>query len=82
MNDHSTITTLALAPSVRFEPCVGFHADAGLDVCAGCGWPADDHDAPAQILTTRHRRERSERRCSPASERPRAGYPGPQRASA
>ena len=48
MNDHSTITMLALAPSVRFEPCFGFHADADLDVCACCGWPADDHEVPAK----------------------------------
>lgn len=50
MKDHSTITPLPLAPAVRFEPCLAFHADLLVDlgVCAGCGWPTDDHDAPAQ----------------------------------
>jgi hypothetical protein len=52
MSHHSTITRLHLAPSVRFEPCLAFHADdrRDLHVCAGCGWPSDDHepDAPAQ----------------------------------
>ena len=49
MNNQGTITTLPLAPSVRFEPCLVFHADhVDTDVCGGCGWPADDHEAPAQ----------------------------------
>ncbi len=48
----STVTTTAplhLAPSVRFEPCLAFHADhvADVGVCVGCGWPVDDHE-PAQ----------------------------------
>jgi len=46
MNTLSTITHLHLAPSVRFEPCVTFHAgdERDLGVCAGCGWPVDDHE--------------------------------------
>jgi hypothetical protein len=49
MNDLSTITRLHLAPTVRFEPCLAFHDDHVVDagVCAGCGWPSDDHE-PAQ----------------------------------
>jgi hypothetical protein len=40
----TTITTLHLAPAVRFEPCAHFHADVEPGVCAGCGWTADDHE--------------------------------------
>ena len=49
MSDHSTITRLRIAPSVRFEPCMAFHADHPSDVgvCERCGWPSDDHE-PAQ----------------------------------
>ena len=38
------------APTVRWEPCSGFHDDPAVDpvgVCAGCGWPLDDHELPA-----------------------------------
>jgi hypothetical protein len=37
---------LTLAPAVRWEPCPGFHDDPASDagVCAGCGWPPDDHE--------------------------------------
>lgn len=39
--------TADTAPAVRWEPCREFHDDPGADVpsvCAGCGWPLDDHD--------------------------------------
>ena len=40
--------TLILAPAVRFEPCVGFHADdAGDAICTDCGWSLDDHTLAA-----------------------------------
>jgi hypothetical protein len=47
--DHQPTT---IAPAVRFEPCVEFHDDhAGdLGVCAGCGWPSDDHEPDAQTI--------------------------------
>ena len=41
------------APAVRWEPCAEFHDDAddgtteGGGVCAGCGWPPDDHQLAA-----------------------------------
>jgi len=50
-----TITTTAdreddTAPAVRWEPCTDFHYDATVPpsgICAGCGWPSDDHGLPA-----------------------------------
>ena len=45
MSEHDTITRLPVAPAVRFEPCVAFHADEVSDpVCVGCGWPVDEHE--------------------------------------
>ena len=41
------ITTMSSAPAVRWEPCSAFHHDADGEasgVCAGCGWPPDDHE--------------------------------------
>jgi hypothetical protein len=38
-----------VAPAVRWEPCPEFDDGAAADlagVCAGCGWPADDHGLP------------------------------------
>jgi hypothetical protein len=38
---HDTLT-----PLVRFTPCAEFHSDGDdVELCAGCGWSADDHDA-------------------------------------
>lgn len=31
-------------PALRWEPCVEAHAADELGLCAGCGWPIDDHD--------------------------------------
>lgn len=46
------VTTLSLDPeplaSVRWEPCVAGTADGDGGLCAGCGWPLEDHlEAPA-----------------------------------
>jgi hypothetical protein len=38
----TSITTTEPIPAVRWEPCEEFHPDTD-DVCAGCGWAADDH---------------------------------------
>jgi hypothetical protein len=32
------------APALRWEPCVEASAIDDHGMCAGCGWPADDHD--------------------------------------
>jgi len=47
----TTITSIPteVAPTVRWEPCSQYHDDGpeapveGSGLCAGCGWPADDH---------------------------------------
>jgi len=31
------------APAVRWEPCAEASGPDELGLCAGCGWPADDH---------------------------------------
>jgi hypothetical protein len=38
-------------PGVRWEPCSAFHDDPadGPGVCAGCGWPPDDHGAEVHL---------------------------------
>ena len=39
----TTITTLE-APLVLIDPCAGFSASADEpEICAACGWLADDH---------------------------------------
>ena len=46
----TSIHTTDIAPAVSWEPCREFHDDGTLersDVCAGCGWPPDDHGVEA-----------------------------------
>jgi hypothetical protein len=46
----STTALRSITTTVRWEPCGGFHDEAAdPGVCAGCGWPADEHpvDGPA-----------------------------------
>ena len=39
------MTQDTMIPLVRFTPCGEFHPDDDSELCVGCGWSAEEHDA-------------------------------------